>query len=74
MTSDEHLLMTAMFTRQAKQIKVLSEVLKSNGILQGDDLEAFTAIARADTWSDAMSSIETWNEYTATCKALKISY
>jgi hypothetical protein len=72
MTSNEHALIIAMFTKQARQIKVLSDVLKSNGILQGDDLEAFTNIVDSDPVTSRELSIETVKEYMETVKNLDV--
>jgi hypothetical protein len=72
MTPEEHLLLITMFAKQARQIKVLSEVLKSRGILQGDDLEAFTASVKWDAPSLANLLAETMQEYEATCKAMNV--
>jgi hypothetical protein len=74
MTRNEHALMVAMFTKQARQIKVLYEVLKSRDILQGDDLEAFTAIVESDPLANRELSIETVKDYTDSCHVLDISY
>jgi hypothetical protein len=44
MTNDEHTLIIMMFAKQAQQIKVLFEVLKSNDLINDDDIAAFTDI------------------------------
>jgi hypothetical protein len=64
--------MIAMFTKQARQIKVLSEVLKREGILQGDDLEAFTDIVDSDPVTSRELAIETVQDYMDTCKNLNV--
>ncbi len=74
MTSQEHALMISMFTKQARQIKVLSDVLKSNGVLQGDDLEAFTAIVDSDPAVSRELSVETIQDYVDTCRTLGIRH
>jgi hypothetical protein len=74
MTLDEHALMLSMFIKQARQIKVLSDVLKTNGFLQGDDLAAFTALVDSDPEVIRDLSIGTAKDYVASCKNLGIQY
>jgi hypothetical protein len=44
MTKDEHKLMVWMFTRQTMLIEALVELLKSRGIVESSDVEAFEAL------------------------------
>ena len=37
-----------MFAKQFQYIKLLTEILKSKGIIEGDDLPAFFSVSRAD--------------------------
>jgi hypothetical protein len=74
MTSQEHALMISMFTKQARQIKVLADVLKSNGLLQGDDLEAFTAIVDSDPVVSKELAVGTIQDYVDTSRNLGISH
>ena len=48
MTDKEHELMIMMFTRQTLYVQMLIDVLKSNEIIQGDDIPAFDFAARND--------------------------
>jgi hypothetical protein len=48
MTKAEHALMISMFVKHQMFIKMLIEVLKSNGIVSGDDLPAFEFRVNAD--------------------------
>jgi hypothetical protein len=48
MTENEHALMIMMFTRQTQYIQMLLDMLKSNGIIQGDDIPAFDSAVRND--------------------------
>jgi hypothetical protein len=41
MTDKEHALVIMMFTRQTMYIQMLIDMLKSNGIIQGEDVPAF---------------------------------
>jgi hypothetical protein len=74
MTANEHTLMISMFIKQARQIKVLSDVLTTNGILQGDDLKAFGDIVDSDPVASKELSIQTLDDYAATCKTLDIDF
>jgi hypothetical protein len=69
-TLNEHSLMISMFTKQARQIRVLSDVLKSRGILVGDDLEAFTDVVDSDPQACKDLCVETVEDYMATFKNL----
>ena len=48
MTQDEHLLMLTMFVRQARLSETIIAILKSHGLISGDDVEAFDEAIRAD--------------------------
>lgn len=48
MTKEEHLLMIGVFTKQAQFIKIILEILKSRGIVEHDDMEAFESVVRLD--------------------------
>ena len=48
MTKEEHELMVLMFARVYESVKVISDVLKSNGVLTGDDPKAFSHAVHAD--------------------------
>lgn len=52
MTRDEHTLIAHMFIRQTMLIKSLVEILKSRGLLERGDLEAFDALVRQTELSD----------------------
>jgi hypothetical protein len=51
MTDKEHALIVMMFTRQALYIQMLIDMLKSNGIIQGDDVPAFDSVVINDPGS-----------------------
>ncbi len=74
MTMDEHALMMAMFYRQARQVQVLFEVLKSNGILQGADEAAFKEIVPIDPPSNNVLAKQSIDEYTSMCNDMGITY
>jgi hypothetical protein len=48
MTKAEHALMISMFVKHQMFIKMVIEVLKSRGIVSGDDLPAFEFRVNAD--------------------------
>lgn len=41
MTTDEHMMMFMLFFKQRQSIRVLLDMLKSRGVLSGDDESAF---------------------------------
>jgi hypothetical protein len=54
MTPDEHKLIITMFAKQYQQIMVIIEILKSRGLLEGDDPMAFATVVHSDTDSNAL--------------------
>jgi hypothetical protein len=72
MTNDEHTLMIMMFAKQAQQIKVLFEVLKSNDLIKDDDIAAFTDIVQI-TSTRALSE-ETYDQYAFFCDKLGTTF
>jgi hypothetical protein len=52
MTREEHLLIVTMLGRQQLLIKLLIELLRSNGIISSDDLQAFEFVLRQDAASN----------------------
>jgi hypothetical protein len=52
MTHEEHKLMLFMFVKQMALFRALIESLKSKGLLETDDLQAYEALIRS---TDAMS-------------------
>lgn len=48
MTDKEHALMMMMFTRQTLYIQMLLDMLKRDGIIQGDDIQAFDSAVISD--------------------------
>jgi hypothetical protein len=54
MTENEHALMIMMFTRQNEYIQMLLDMLKSNKIIQADDIPAFDFAVRNDPDSVAL--------------------
>jgi hypothetical protein len=62
----------SMFAKQAQQIKVLFEVLKSNDLIKDDDVAAFTDIVQV-TSTRALSE-ETYDRYASFCNKRGITY
>jgi hypothetical protein len=62
MTDNEHALMIMMFTRQTMYIQMLIDMLKSNEIIQGQDVPAFDFAVCNDPGSvDALHRVN--NQY-----------
>jgi hypothetical protein len=61
LTAEEHALLLAFFTKQQQQIATILEILKSRGILTGDDAAAF----RFAVATDAPANVALFREVTA---------
>jgi hypothetical protein len=48
MTPQEHKLMMTMFARQSQMLEILVTVMKREGILERDDVAAFTNVVASD--------------------------
>ncbi len=71
-TREEHKLITLMFTKQEQHIKVLIEILKSKGIIEGDDAQAYEFALRTDVPANAALALEVAQRYTGYMTYLKI--
>jgi hypothetical protein len=72
MTRAEHALMIGMFVKHQLFIKMLIEVLKSRGIVSGDDLPAFEFSVTADASANERLFRDMSALYARTAKALGI--
>jgi len=72
MTNAEHSLMIAMFVKQAQLIKTLIEVLKSRGLVSGDDLQAFEFRVNTDSPSNKQLLLQTTSLYLEAAKAVGV--
>jgi hypothetical protein len=53
MSPEEHLLIVAFFMKQNQSIKILLDILRSRGIITGDDAKAFEFSQMQDVGSNA---------------------
>ena len=72
MTDKEHLLVVSLLTRQAQFTKVLINILKSKGIMEGDDAAAYQQVTAQDQQSNAAIFYDTAMEYLKVAKGLGI--
>ncbi len=72
MTPKEHLLMITVMTKQLQQIKVIVGMLKSRGVLQDDDAQAFESAVALDLESNASLFQDARKEYLKFSKHLGI--
>jgi hypothetical protein len=71
MTDKEHALVMMMFTRQAMYIQMLLDMLKTNGIIQEDDIPAFDSVVTSDPNSvDVFHRVR--GQYSAFAKQLEL--
>jgi hypothetical protein len=69
MTDKEHALMKMMFTRQAMYIQMLLDMLKTNGIIQDDDVPAFDSVV-INNPDSADAFVRVTGQYSAFAKQL----
>jgi hypothetical protein len=72
MTPKEHALVLALFAKQNQFIKMLLDILKSRGILTGDDARAFEFSQSVDAVSNAALLDEAKAKYLELAKGLGI--
>jgi hypothetical protein len=72
MTAQEHALVLALFAKQNQFIKVLFDILKSRGVLTGDDARAFEFSQSVDAASNLALLEEAKAKYLELAKQLGI--
>jgi hypothetical protein len=72
MTPQEHALVLSLFTKQNQFVKMLIDILKSRGILSGDDAYAFEFSQLSDAKSNAAIFDEAKRKYLELAKGLGI--
>ncbi len=72
MTRQEHTLLLTLFTKQLQQIKIIVNILKSRGVLQADDAQAFESATVLDHESNAAIFSEARAAYLKLAKGLGI--
>lgn len=73
MTTEEHALFMGMFTKQQQHIMALLEILRSRGIVTGDDAAAFRFAVATDVASNAALFRDVKATYIQFAKTLGIS-
>jgi hypothetical protein len=71
-TTPEHLLVLTILTKQLQQTKIIIDILKSRGILKGDDAQAFGFAASSDPETNAALFQDVLREYLKFAKRLEI--
>jgi hypothetical protein len=66
MTRQEHLFMLTIFAMQNAKYNRLIEILKTRGVLEGDDLQAFRAIVPEEVRERLEWFQEAWETYQTT--------
>lgn len=72
MTPNEHMLMLLLVMKQKQAIRILLDILKSNGILSGDDERAFDFSQSVNAPSNAALFDEAKAVYVEIAKSLGI--
>lgn len=63
MTPQEHELMLTMFARMQEAVGILTEVLKRDGLLTGDDEKAFSHAVHHDPNRTVQFALQAWHDY-----------
>jgi hypothetical protein len=71
-TPEEHKLMITMWAKQYQQLKVVVEILKSRGLLEGDDPMAFATIVHSDAAANKALLQESAELYLQTAKDIGV--
>lgn len=72
MTPDEHKLMILVFARQLQMGKTFIEILKSRGVLEQGDSEAFASIVYRDASSNTDLALDAAKQYLHFAKMLGV--
>jgi len=72
MTPEEHQLMITMWAKQYQQLKVVVEILKSRGLLEGDDPLAFATLVHSDVAANRALLQESATIYLQTAKEIGV--
>lgn len=72
MDTREHMLMVSVMTKQMQLIKILLDILKAHGLLEGDDAQAFEFARAHDLESNASIFQDALREYLRYSKRLGI--
>lgn len=72
MTKEEHMLVLSLFTKQSQMIKVLLDIMKSRGIIAGDDARLYEFSQNLDMTSNVAIFEEAKAKYLALAKGLGI--
>lgn len=72
MTPEEHRLVIWVLVRQAQNTKALLDILKSRGVLQDDDAQAFAASVFLDEASNSALLAEAKAEYLRVAKMMGV--
>jgi hypothetical protein len=71
MTPQEHIFMLSMHAMQSAKFNTLVEILKTRGLLDDDDLQAFSHAAQ-ETQEHREWFLNSWNAYLAIAKGLGV--
>jgi hypothetical protein len=73
MTRQEHLFRLTIFAMQNAKYNRLIEILKTRGVLEGDDLQAFRAIVPEEVRERLEWFQEAWETYQTTAAGLGVT-
>lgn len=73
MTLQEHLFMFTLYARQSVKYNILIEVLKTRGIIEGDDLDAFLAHDVQEAHEHYEWTLQAWKSYQYVAQGLGVT-
>jgi hypothetical protein len=74
MTPQEHLFFLTLYARQSFKFNILYEILKSQGLIQNGDLQAYQALFSEEKPQEFAAWLKkSWESYQATAVALGVT-
>jgi hypothetical protein len=73
MTQQEHLFMLSLYAMQSTKYNLLVEILKTRGVLEDDDIQAFRAHVVSETQEHREWFREAWKAYQVTAASLGLT-
>ena len=73
MTSQEHAFMLSMYAMQSSKFNILVEILKTRGVLDDDDLQAFQAHVAEETQDPHEWFLKAWESYQLAARNLGVT-
>jgi len=73
MTPQEHLFMFTLYARQSAKFNILFEILKTRGVVEADDLQAFLAHEVEEAHQHYEWALDAWKSYQFVAEGLGVT-